>query len=351
MTCTRYDEEYVQVKGALRKAKFEAPHKSTMESLTGILQDEGPKHSLGGKLDRLREKLAIGNEAEAILKTCGIVPGSNKAPEPDAVKKVAAMKFLRHLYMLKESGAQKVWLYTSPKAYARYTWDEIAAAATSTTGLGTRLNQTEEVFSDTVKTRLADATREGAVWVAKTLILLAKAKSKKAAAKAMVDRWFAPAEADYLDAVDKLTRGFKAIKSTLNENNVVITDHPPDRTNPAKDLTEAYVYGSVRPRAIYIEKALMKNYDVSVLHDMKKNWARTIVHECTHLDAATDDAGGYAWGGIKPGTKVTAANAIKNADNWAFFAADCAGVLTDGERTRAMMGTGGDLTVHPSNWT
>ncbi len=348
MVCNRYDEEYKLVRAALRRAKFEAPLKSTMKSLSGVLQEEGPKQGHGAKLDTLRTKLANKNEGDEILKTCGINPGSNSMPDADAVKKVAAMKFLRHLHMLKEAGSQKVWLYTSPKAYDKYTWEQIQAAATSSASLVSKLNQKEEVFTSTIKSHLAQATCEGMVWVSKTLILLAKAKKKKDDAKAMVDRWFAPAEADYANAVDKLTRGFKTIKSTLNGNNVVITDHPPDRNTP--NYTEAYVYGSLRPRAIYIEKALLKNYDISVLHDMKKNWARVIVHECTHLDAATDDDGGYAWKGIKPGTKVTAANAIKNADNWAFFAADCAGALTDGERTRAMNGTGGDLTVLDSNW-
>lgn len=348
MACSRYDEEYKLVRGILRNAKYDKPHKRLMKSLSGVLQEEGPKHGLGKKLDTLRTKLANKDEGEEILKTCGITPGSNTAPASAAVKKVAAMKFLRHLHMIKEAGSQKVWVYTSPKDYTKYTWDQIEAAGTSSTMLKNKLNQKVEIFDSTTRSRLAEATREGMVWVSKTLILLAKAKKKKDTAKAMVDRWFAPADNDYADAVDKLTRGFKAIKSTLSHNNVVITDHPPDRATA--NYTEAYVYGSLRPRAIYIEKALMKNYDISVLHDMKKNWTRVIVHECTHLDAATDDDGGYAWKGIKPGTKVTATNAIKNADNWAFFAADCAAALTDGERTRAMNGTGGDLTVLQSNW-
>lgn len=348
MPCSRYDQEYKHIRTTLRAKKFGAPFKWTMRSLSGVLQEEGPKASLGKKLDSLRTQLASKNEGEEILKSCGIEPGSNTVPDADAVKRVAAMKFVRHLHMLKEAGSQKVWVYSSPKDYDKYTWDQIRAAGTSATSLKTKLNQTEEVFSSTVKSHLAEATREGMVWVSKTLILLAKAKKKKDDAKAMVDRWFAPSDGDYAAAVDKLTRGFKAIKGTLNSNNVVITDHPPDRNTP--NTTEAYVYGAARPRAIYIEKALMKNYDISVLHDMKKNWTRVIVHECTHLDAATDDDGGYAWAGIKPGTKVTARNAIKNADNWAFFAADCAGALTDGDRTRAMNGTGGDLTVLDSNW-
>lgn len=348
MPVERFDQEYQKIRDTLKRGKFHKPLKSTMTSLKGVLAEEGPKQSLGKKLDSLRTSLKNKNEGEQILKACGIDPGSNKTPSTAAVEQVAAMKYLRHLHMLKESGAQKVWLYTSPKQFDKYTWDQIKAAGSSTTSLKTQLNKKDEVFSALIQQRLAEATREGAVWVSKTLLVLADAKKKKDKAKEMVDRWFGQSSTKYMKGVQTLTDGFKKIKSTLSHNNVVITDHPPDRSTA--NYTEAYVYGSLRPRAIYIEKALMNNYDISVLHDMKKNWTRVIVHECTHLDAATDDDGGYAWKGIKPGTKVTAENAIKNADNWAFFAADCAGALTDGERTRAMNGTGGDLTELQHNW-
>ena len=347
VACSYYDEEYKLVQDVLRTASFAAPLGSVMSAQAGILQDEGPQHNLGGQLDRMRRVMNGKDEGKEILESCGITPGSNQPPNTEAVKKAASMKFLRHLHMMRKSGSQEVWVYSSPKAYTKYTWEEIATAGASTTALQTSLNQKDEVFSHQIKSRLAEATREGMVWVSKTLILLALAKSNQARAKAMVDRWFAPAAADYATAVEKLTNGFKAIQNTLSANNVVITDHPPDRS--VANMTEAYVYSTARPRAIYIEKALMKNYDISVLHDMKKNWTRVVVHECTHLDAATDDDGGYAYRGIKP-QKITSALAIKNADNWAFFAADCAGALTDGERLRALEGTGGTLDVLPSNW-
>ena len=88
---------------------------------------------------------------------------------------------------------------------------------------------------------------------------------------------------------------------------------------------------------------------MSVLHDMKKNWARVLLHECTHTDAKTQDKR-YAFKGIRPGGNIDAAEAAVNADSWAFFAADAADALTDGERTRALGGTGGDLTKQAKNW-
>jgi hypothetical protein len=83
---------------------------------------------------------------------------------------------------------------------------------------------------------------------------------------------------------------------------------------------------------------------------MKKNWTRILVHECTHLEANTDDKGGYAYRGIKPQDRVTPARAANNADSWAFFAADCGGALVENEINRALNGTGGGVKKQPHNW-
>ncbi len=168
-----------------------------------------------------------------------------------------------------------------------------------------------------------------------------------------VKRWFATSttsNTDIAKVVASLSAGFKKIVKTLNDTRVIISDHPPDRSDSSKDYTEAYVYTTTEiPKTIYIEKALFSNFDISVLHDMKKNWARVIVHECTHIDVKTEDKA-YAWKGIKPGTKITAANAAINADSWAFFAGDCAGALLAGDISRALNGTGGAITKLAANW-
>ena len=40
--------------------------------------------------------------------------------------------------------------------------------------------------------------------------------------------------------------------------------------------------------------------------------------------------------GISPHAGFPGSAAIRNADSWAFFAADCAGILTDSERNQAL---------------
>jgi hypothetical protein len=161
--------------------------------------------------------------------------------------------------------------------------------------------------------------------------------------KKLIDRWFAPAgTTQRATLVSNLKAGFDKIVTSLNDNLVIFTDHPPDRGDPDKKFEEAYVYGSHRPRAIYIEQAFFKQFAVGVLQGGKQNWARVIVHECTHLDAQTEDHS-YAWQGIRPNTtNLTRSQAAENADSWAFFAADCGGALVANDRTRALGGTNVD---------
>jgi hypothetical protein len=71
-----------------------------------------------------------------------------------------------------------------------------------------------------------------------------------------------------------------------------------------------------------------------------RNWARIIVHELTHLVHGTEDVNKgqarYAWYGIGPHAGFTGADAIRNADSWAFFCLDCAGMLTAAEATTGL---------------
>ena len=44
----------------------------------------------------------------------------------------------------------------------------------------------------------------------------------------------------------------------------------------------------------------------------------------------------YAWYGIGPHSGFPGSAAVRNADSWAFFCADCAGVLLEAERNKAL---------------
>ena len=57
------------------------------------------------------------------------------------------------------------------------------------------------------------------------------------------------------------------------------------------------------------------------------------MHGTTHVKPGPH----YSWYGIGPNAaNFPSAKAITNADNWAFFAADSAGALSDTERAKAL---------------
>ena len=344
----KFSEEYAAIKSILESETFTGTLAQPMKDLKAVLGTTGPDTAKAAKLDNLRNVTLKTKETDTILAGVGV---TTTAPTEKQAKGIAAVKFLRHFYMVGVKGGQTVWVNSSPDEYSKYVHDTVMGARGSVSAMKGVLDKTTERFDDITKEHFSDAMTLGLAWCQKTEIVLSKAKTD-AAAKAKIMRWFAPADDDFDAVVAKLAAGFRKITALLNDTMVIITDNPVDRKNDAKKLTEAYVYTATEtPRTIYVERAMFENYNVSVLHDMKKNWARILVHECTHLEAKTDDVGGYAWGGIKPVDKVTPANAAKNADSWAFFAADCGGSLVEGEITRAMGGTGGNLTKEPKNWT
>ena len=63
-----------------------------------------------------------------------------------------------------------------------------------------------------------------------------------------------------------------------------------------------------------------------------------MVHEMTHRECATVDKR-YGWAGIAPATgKISPADAMVNADNWAIFVANAAGAMTATDIARASNG-------------
>ncbi len=165
----------------------------------------------------------------------------------------------------------------------------------------------------------------------------------------MVKRWFAdPAttEVELTAYISRLALGFKAIIAMLNKGQFVPSDWVPLRTaTTADDIafidSEAFTFsgGGEGMNVVYIERSFFQNHAGSVLAG-HKNWTRVVVHELTHLVCRTEDVNigqtRYAWYGIGPHAGYPGSAAIRNADNWAFFAADCGGVLTDGERAQAL---------------
>lgn len=353
MPSDQLSDDYALHLNTFKSQTFEGVLGGKEGEIKKILEADGPNRNHYSRLVHFRDVSLKFKETEKIMEAAGIA--ATGVPSEDSVKKAASLKFIRHLYLVGTRGSQEVWVLSTPKAFTKFTYDELMDAKTSRDQVKTKLEDVDEQFSDETKNRFGEATQLGLAWCEAAKITLSSASSD---AKAMekVKRWFAAgdtSETDLKATIASLLAGFKKVAAALNKNMIIITDMPKYRTDSSKNTVEAFVRlvsgAPERPRTIYIEKALYENYDVSVLHDMKKNWARVIVHEATHSEVKTQDKG-YAYKGIAPGTKITAANAAINADSWAFFAADCGGALDAGDITRALNGTGGTLTKLAKNW-
>jgi hypothetical protein len=350
----RFGTEYAAQKKVLDGATL-VGECAKLPGLRSVLGQDGPDRSHAGSLDRLRDVALNVEEADRIMEAAGFDPAGKGVPQDDCVRKAGALKFLRHLYMVGARGSQQVWVLSTPAAYTKFPQDELLEANLSHAMIKAKLEDVVEKFDTEVRKRLGEATQAALAWVeAGKSVLSCVQRDPKAMAK--FQRWFGGSSttvAELEQTALAVLEGFKKMASSLNQNLIVITDMPKQRSDASKATTEAFILASAtqseRPRAIYIEQGLFSNYDVSVLHDMKKNWTRVIVHECSHIESLTKD-NRYGWNGIGVGTTLTAAAAAVNADTWAFFAADCAGALTQGEITRALGGTAGKLTKLPANW-
>ncbi len=336
-----FSKEYNYIKGFLGSETFSDPLDKEMASLKPLLGDEGPLAIHAGKLDTLRLALAQ-KEAERIIKAAGVNGNTGGTP----VIKASVIKFLRHLYNVGKKGSQSVWVHSSPKAYEKYISDELWAVSNDLTQLTAKLDDDTERFDKTARKYLQEATQTGLAWCHRAQMTLTLAKrNANGDQMAIVKRWFAEpttTDAALNTVIDKLLVGFKTITATINSNLIVFTDMATIRgatSGKAKDLlnSEAFVASGRHEKIpiVYIEDAFFKAGG-NVLAG-PKNWARIVVHELTHLDMSTKDEL-YAWAGIKPGFKITAAQCAVNADSWAYFAADCAGALSKSDIERAMKG-------------
>lgn len=332
---TRFSDEYDKVAEALGKAQVPQPWRGTLTRLAGLVAAGGPHASHADALTALRRLVCnkpgpggATSEADSLLEAVASPPSGP----------AAALKLLRHFYFLRQRGSHKVWVLSLPVSYRDWPSTELAGA--SAAELRQRLGASGERFSLEDRKHLSNCTQEAMRWCMKTLILLADAQGPaergRAAARAVVSRWFADAGTDEagLDAIiGTLQLGFTRILAVLGSGRLVLTDHPQARGSTLAD-SEAFVFTQREPLdVVYVEGAFFGSHN---LLKGLKNWTRILVHELSHREQKTVDKF-YAWQGIKPvASGFPSADALVNAESWAFFCADAAGALTDSDRLSAL---------------
>ena len=339
-----------------------------VRELHKLMHPEGFDAGRASALTDLRKKVKQGKdtllghkkhgEDKGILDAVGAWTDDGAGTLESVVKsRAAVLKLLRHVYLLNRSGNRKVWVLSLPQDFHDWPTDDLHARASTQIAARILLRSENEIFSGEDKKHLANAAQHALACCQKTGMVLANAaqaiQGKRAAQGVesihLVKRWFADPAVGVSDLggyIATLSAGFKAIIAMLNKGHLVLTDWVPLRTASTQDdidflYSEAFTFASRGEGmdTVYIERSFFTNDAGGVVHG-QKNWIRILVHELTHLVCGTEDVNigraRYAHYGIGPHAGFPGSAAVRNADSWAFFAADCAGILTEGERNHAL---------------
>jgi hypothetical protein len=355
-----FSDEFKAAHDELALGKFSADWKSIVAKLVLLTDANGPHDGYADALNDVRKRATRGAD-NGILKKAGVVtesdgllsatggynfatPTATTGLDAAAIKRAAALKLLRHLHLVRQRGSHKLWILSLARSFND--WPSEALKGANMARLRLLMNDSSDWFSDDDKKHLSECTHEALKWVQKALILLAEAvngKDKAAApGLAMVKLWFcdATASADDIKAAAKtLQAGFKKIQGVLGSGRLLLTDHPEVRgatTGPNAGFlaSEAFVKGAREAMdVVYIESAFFSSSNT--LKGLV-NWTRILVHELSHRELATVDKF-YSWQGMGPNASgFPTADALVNADSWAFFCVDAAGQMTATERTKAL---------------
>lgn len=338
----KFEECYKRTRSQVRNFQFfpEAAGTAVRLDMVGAMDSDGPDRKGYDQIKALRGAIDAGkrksnkSEGEIILAGCEdakskTLVGAVTGWMYDVNDRVAAVKMLRHLYLVKMRGAQDIWVFSPPKSYSEWLYDEFDGLGR--TGLAQWSSEDEETYSESDKTAMADAAGLALTWSMKCV---AKLASPDAATQAVVAKWFCEPGADektIKKAAKTLLDGFKKITTVLNSNKLVLSDEPVDRKGGGwKDF--AFVYKSEKMHVIYVQGATLSAAKGS------KMWlaALTIVHELSHREVDTEDHRYDSDGKLAPGGgtgALSADKAIGNADNWGYFAADLNGSLNKGVST------------------
>lgn len=362
----KFKTEYDAARSALASNNsFGADWRDLVRQLEQMMTPAGFDAAKETALGELRTKVTKGpsqtriTEDQGILQAAGAWVEGNAGTLTDAAKKRAAsLKFLRHVYLQNKAGNRKVWVLSLPTAFTNWPTRHVSASGSTLGAVKTMLAAQGEHFSDQQKRYLGSSTQQALAWCQKAGIVLANAKSAASSgtpnpardnARALVKRWFADPGTDdtaLAGFIATLDDGFKKIIAMLNKGNFIVTDWVPFRGTSDVDeadflASEAFTFAGNHEGmdVVYIESNFFVDNPGNILPG-QANWTRIIVHELSHLVCGTDDVQNgqarYAWYGIGPHAGYPGAECVRNADNWAFFAADCGGALTESQRNTAL---------------
>lgn len=326
---------YAKTRDTLQTGKYAADWQKFIDTEANIkaaLGADSPEVAHGKSLDKLRERLdkAARGGISGFFLGSGldqvILDAAKESASDSAIgTKAASLKMLKHLYLERKTGNQDVWVYSPPKAYKKWVFEEVTGTDTNSRA---RLKAETEVYSAKERAVMCDALQEAAAWCQKVQIALGTT-----AGEALVKDWFLESGStaqNLTQAVETLKTGFKKVEAVCKSGKLVFSDEPGDRNSGGwKDW--AFVYKTEAMNVVYLQGAFVKAGNSG----NKTMCALTIIHELTHKVLGTTDHR-YDYDGLKPGPNLSFAKALDNADSWGYYAADVAGMLTASDRTRVL---------------
>lgn len=334
----KFSEAFEAARTAMASdANFVGVVKTMQPKLKQLLGPSGPDAAQAEQLDRLRFALKKGSwefitsqhlSAEKAGAKWIITAAGTAAKKQE---RAATVKMLRHLYHITSAGAQQIWVYSPPKAYTKWIFDEVSGA--SDAALETVIEKgAPEVYTETQQGIMADAVQVARA-IALEVVAKLGGKTIADATKEVVKRYFADATTkaeDLPTIMSSLKGGYQRIANACNGCSIVISDEPLDRNGTGWE-DWAFIYPTEKMGVIYLQKAWLDKAGESSPSNAAPLYrcARTIIHELSHKAVKTEDVV-YGPKGLKPdgSADLKAEYALHNADSWAYFAIDVVGKLT-----------------------
>jgi hypothetical protein len=289
----KFSEAYEKACDVIENQKYINDWQAFLEKevkVKQLLDPAGPQVSQAPGLEKLRKKIKDETKKSKTTAADQILAASaGKAGKLE--ERAATLKLLKHFYLVHKRGAQDVWVYSPPKAYSQWIYDEITPPENS---MKPKLDKELGVYSADERRIMGTALQLALAW---SLGAVSKLDVTKPRTLRVVRRWFADSNTsdDQIKiAIGKLKEGFKKIANVANSNKLIFSDEPLDRKSGGwKDW--AFIYKSETMDVVYLQGAFVKAGNTG------KTWmcALTIIHELSHRAVGTDDIA-YDSDGLKP---------------------------------------------------
>ena len=292
-----------------------------------LLAEHGFNEADAPVLDLIRQSLAQAAHGKAKPRKAlaDEILALSRSGDAGYEARAALLKTLKHTYFVERKGRQSIWAVDHPRAYEKWAYDKLTGTQPTIHGFLERETEAFGAGNRRMFSSAVDLARKISMDVC------VKLTNKDARTLRKVRKWFlddTATDADFDKTVEVLSDGFKKVSALLNTNTIIFSDRPHKRVDPASATTKASVNSGDKMPVIYIFKLFLDYGRMNRLGVRSRLWqcAKTIIHELSHKILDTDDHA-YGVNGIKPGTSVSVAKAIKNADSWGIFALDAAGYL------------------------